>query len=328
MPITDCIDRLTKTNNVSRGTKTLPRAGFTLVELLVVIGIVALLISILLPTLARARQASKQIACLSNVRQQVTGITFFANDYEQKLPPALFGGGDVPGGAWGVATLKYIGAGNGTFDDSPSETDKIREVFKCPDSNVVQTEFTEINHYSSHPILMPNSTINNYPGGHPYRVDPGPNFRTPYKTTQIKGSSEKVLTMDGAQFPTGNARADAYAIDWQRIANPGPPSDAPAGFTYPASFLIVGQDPSNTDLTSSVDGGPNIDLPGNANPNRADGNIRWRHMGGTAAVFSFVDGHAESLSYRDRWNTELKRSNVYVDYSRRVTQRVPYDPYK
>ena len=62
------------------------RAGFTLVELLVVIGIIALLISLLLPTLGKAREYSRLVACQANLRQimQVTMIYSISN--QSKFP--------------------------------------------------------------------------------------------------------------------------------------------------------------------------------------------------------------------------------------------------
>ena len=62
------------------------RVGFTLVELLVVIGIIALLISILLPALSKARKQAMIITDLSNMRQVGLAVNMYANDNKGRLP--------------------------------------------------------------------------------------------------------------------------------------------------------------------------------------------------------------------------------------------------
>jgi type II secretory pathway pseudopilin PulG len=73
-------------------------SAFTLVELLVVIGIIALLISILLPALRAAREAGNRASCLSNLRQIHQGLQMYANQYKDEVTLSYSSGGGAGNG--------------------------------------------------------------------------------------------------------------------------------------------------------------------------------------------------------------------------------------
>jgi prepilin-type N-terminal cleavage/methylation domain-containing protein len=67
------------------------RLGFTLVELLVVIGIIAVLVGMLMPALTRAREAANKTACLSNLKQLHLYMTLYAADSKRSIPIGYWG---------------------------------------------------------------------------------------------------------------------------------------------------------------------------------------------------------------------------------------------
>jgi prepilin-type N-terminal cleavage/methylation domain-containing protein len=106
-------------------------SGFTLVELLVVIGIIAVLIAILLPALGKAREQARIATCLSNQRQLVTTFLMYANENKSILPPYGYINpgftSEVAGMNWYDLTSKYVSKTNNqmgiSFMRCPSEVD-------------------------------------------------------------------------------------------------------------------------------------------------------------------------------------------------------------
>ncbi len=86
------------------------RAGFTLIEIVVVISIILILAAILLPVFERAVKSAEAISCLMNVRNIGYAVQLYTSDYDGLLPPALV---EIPNttqkNCWDVLLLPYVG---------------------------------------------------------------------------------------------------------------------------------------------------------------------------------------------------------------------------
>jgi prepilin-type N-terminal cleavage/methylation domain-containing protein/prepilin-type processing-associated H-X9-DG protein len=287
------------------------KPGFTLVELLVVIGIIAVLVGLLLPALNRAREQARRTQCLSNLRQIATAFFMYTNENKGWFPaPGVFGGGlgaQAPcnmSPTWYGRSEDWIAWRLKQPDDPlegaivPYLNNASPAVMRCPSDELNRTQVDvfggpfvysyNMNSYLSwgaiyHPLAT--NPVMQTPAEEVPGPDPGWNniraanrWGVAWKIQQVKNSSEKIIVYEVDERFLKDGRA--------QMQNP------PVGM---AAVNYLGMVAIRHDSKKVLPDNPVIGPNSITDPDPTKGNVNLDRRGNCG----FVDGHAEFMSRRE-----------------------------
>ncbi len=321
------------------------RRAFTLVELLVVIGIIAVLIGVLLPVLSKVQGRGRDLKCASNIRQLCIALRGYAEENRGSYPYGFHWSrtvkprgttaadwGEAPGNGkefvcWASQIGKWMQKGR--MGDAENANSNFSDALQCPEAALV---YPHVISYVMNMVVAPEPTAELGFGG---KV-PWAQLRPASTSSTLK---DTVLLWDTTCFP--NEENDVgflvgYDVDNQRIwaGAMGHPEQRYYSLADPfgSPALSGGKYGQNRPVALSVGGVvfKNIDPPipaGGGSKLGYQGNLRFRHRGNTACNAGFVDGHVEAFVAKvNRDNTVQSHNALRRYFMIKWPTGVPADP--
>ncbi len=176
--------------------------GFTLIELMIVIAIIAILVAILFPVFAQARKRARQTECASNIRNLLTAMKMYAQDSDGTLPRAIYNDAPVYN-AWADVIMQ------GYVNND--------QIYECPESRLHVDRYTGANWPQSR-FIREDDNPPVIGVGYSYGINAllaNPALNPPITTGgpageregQVEDASGTIILADGGYWPPTNTSA-------------------------------------------------------------------------------------------------------------------------